>query len=266
MHAPFPTPICPTNSTKPHFPTFPVSTGFAKVTALVGRQYGMDGVVSVLLNATFESDAREEGSAGAIPSSPAGIPIHTNANLTWVDQDAAPRTVRLTLPPDWAAHHNPRVVLRLRANLPLGAYPTLRIRLHCEPTAAGTFGLTETRIAVRESAGPVTLAVHRVNGTHGRARVELGFVASTGTPHIDFTLDHRVLTWADGESGVQHAILTPRPNHEHFPSDEVYLTLFNGRGARLPGHAPLLTVVITNDKDAPAHNLTEEVSGLSQVA
>lgn len=222
----------------------------------------MDGDVSVRLNAMFEADADNEGSTATPPSSyPVGTPIHTDANLTWGDQDAAPRTVRLTLPPDWSAHPNPRVVLRLRAKFPLGAYPTLRIRLHCEPTAAGTFALADTRIAVHESAGPVTLAVHRVNGTHGRARVELGFVASTGTPHIDFTLDRRVLSWADGESGVRHAILTPRPNHEHFPSDEVYLTLFDGRGARLPGHAPLLTVVITNDEDAPAHNLTEEVGG-----
>eukprot|EP00045_Choanoeca_perplexa_P011545 m.123105 g.123105 ORF g.123105 m.123105 type:complete len:1130 (-) comp15670_c0_seq2:15-3404(-) len=180
--------------------------------------------------------------------------------LSWTDQDAEPKAVWLNV--SMMQHPFGTVAAYLRLVDPTG---DVRLGLsHMETIldntqlGGGIFVPTQTEYLVSEDQQMVTVAIERQQADpETSASVEVALLGSTGTNRVDFELPTRQrLYWHPHSEAKQTIQMRVSNNHEHEPSDVVYIGLFEARGAVLPAHSQVIKVVITDSQNAPMHNQT----------
>ena len=235
-----------------------------QVEVLVARQYGSDGRIQV--DAIVSKPGKGYGkSIGGRPQT-----------LTWEHEDASPKKVFIHVDTisSLCSHQEDsechvEVTLAHPRSCKIGAYRSVHVSVILrssqqrpeEATAATAATAVESgpsfvqpisaSYAVVEVDGFVDVEVTRTQHTASPpSSIDVAFVASTGSPFIDFHFpENRTLSWTPEGSAVQLFRVFVRPNHNHIPNDTVYITFMNPQGMSVPAQAQVVEVVILNAED-----------------
>ncbi|HEY0457626.1 MAG TPA: Calx-beta domain-containing protein [Pyrinomonadaceae bacterium] len=128
------------------------------------------------------------------------------------------------------------------------------------PPGEFSFGLPSTTVS--ESAGSVTLAVGRMNGSVGAASVNyvLNDEIATGgpacTPGVDYINTRGTLNFADGQTEKSFTVVICNDSSDEF-NERFTATLTNPTGGATIGFTPTETVGITDDDEMPTVSVSD---------
>lgn len=118
------------------------------------------------------------------------------------------------------------------------------------PPGPGALQFASPTYTVNESAGSLTLTVHRVNGTNGAVGVSYTTVDGTAAAPGDFTAASGTLAWAAGDSTPKTFTVTLVNDSVPESTKTFTVTLANPTGSATLGAVATTTVTLLDD-DAP---------------
>jgi uncharacterized delta-60 repeat protein len=209
------------------------------VTITVNRVSGSDGAVGV-------DYATAPGSAtdGSDFTGTAG-------SLSWADGDSAAKTIAVDILDDTDFELSETFTVALSnvsGGAVLGTDTTTVTIVNDDAGIPGTLGLTETAVAVDETAGTVTLTVTRTGGADDTVSVNYATAPGTATA-ADFTATSGTLTWANADA-VSQTITVPITDDTLYEADEAFTVTLSGITGGATLGTSLATITIASE-DAP---------------
>lgn len=116
----------------------------------------------------------------------------------------------------------------------------------------GEVAFTQEIFSIREGVSAVTVSVTRVGGTDGAVSIRLLSTAGgTATEGDDYRAVDTVVSWADGEGGIQ-AVLVPIVDDVAIELSETFHVQLSDATGGVAVASPADAVVTIEDNDAPA--------------
>lgn len=188
--------------------------------------------------------------AGGGTASGADYTFTSPTTLTWVDGDAAPKTVNIPLATDAVFDPNETINLALQnaVTATVGTQNTSTVTI-VDPGNPGTIAFSSASFAGIEG-GNAVVTVNRTGGSTGPASVDVTITGGTATNGSDYTLaPTTTLSWADSDA-TPKTITIPLTNDGTFdPGETITLALQNVTGGTA-GAQTAATVTI-NEAGAP---------------
>jgi hypothetical protein len=216
---------------------------------------------------------RSGGSSGAASVSYQITDISTTAGadytaastgtLTWTNNDAAAKSIGVTIVDDAQAEADETLELTLSSpsGASLGTRTTTTLAITDDDSAPpGTLQWSTSAITVNEAAGTVTLNVSRAGGSAGPASVQYQTANGSANAPGDYSAANGGLSWADGDGTPKPVTVSIANDTADEPNETFTIVLSSATGANLGGPATV-TVTINDDDPPPSPGTLQFTSG-----
>jgi hypothetical protein len=220
------------------------------------------GTVSISVSRTGGGDGAVAASWQTVAGTAAAGVRYTAASgtLTWADGDTADKTISVPLINDAIAGQGDQTftitLSKAQGGATLGAVTSAVITVTDDdvvPTHPGSLTLRATAVTASESAGMVSVAVGRTDGSDGGVSVSWQTVAGSAAAGVRYTAASGTLTWADGDV-ADKTISVPLINDTMYTGDQTFtVVLSTPQGGATLGAATSAVVTVTDDETVPVH-------------
>lgn len=233
-----------------------VTVSDVSVIQLVNTTYTVNenaGTVTISLERVgnvAESASVTINTSDATALSPNDYIATQNQVITWSAGDYSVKTVTFSIVDDNDVEIDElfRIILSAPVNAMLGSRTEARVTIidnDIDPNNPGQVRFVQDTYQVTEG-GDATVQVTRIGGSYGEVAVRLSSSDGTATQNDYETVD-TIITWNDGESGIQTVVVSSLDDLIEELSENFLLTLDNATGATLASPYTAIVTILDND-------------------
>jgi hypothetical protein len=225
--------------------TYIIGQSAGSVTVSVKRSGGTSGALSVSYRTTNGTAVAGTDFTG------------TSGTLNWTDGESADKTFSIPISNSspFSGTRSFSVALSQPVGTTLASPSSASVAINGAAAAAiGSVQLSASSFTVAQSAGSVSVAVHRTGGTSGAISVNYATTNGTAVAGTDYTATNGTLNWADGDASSK-TISIPVSNSSAFSGTKSFNLALSGptAGATLSSpNSATVTITGSGTGSAPA--------------